>query len=697
MSRRAAKPQPPLKIEFITPANGKLGKSMFSVLDEAGETLYTDKVDPADAKDRERAAKKMASELGRPLKKMTDSLNKACNKTAQEYRRFREQAAAGSPEAAPRGPCYLPGDDRPTIIIGPEEHEVNAQAAEALARDPGIFQRGSMLVRVVRDGSPATKGVRRSFAPRIDPLPLAMLRERLAANAHWVTVRTTENGEQIRPDHPPGWSVAAVGARADWPGIRHLEAVVDYPVLRHDGTILTTPGYDVSTGLLLESRGKIPPIPESPTKADALAAVEALFEVVRDFPFEAAIHWAAWLAALLTPLARFTFTGPSPLFLVDANTRGAGKGLLLHCIARIVTGEDFTIASYTNDDDEMRKRITSLAMGGERLVLFDNLESKFGGPSLDAALTATVWKDRVLGVNRMMEAPLYMSWYATGNNVMVAGDTSRRICHVRLESPEEKPEERTDLVHPNLLTWVGSNRANLLRAALIILRAYHVAGRPDMGLQAWGTYENWSAAVRSPIVWAGLPDPGKTRMLLQRQADVAAEAMEILLNCWEKMDPDRRGMTAAEIVQTLYKRADKKQAELYQEPTYYTDMRDALESLVGKPDARNVGTKLRFFRRRLFGSRFVDQAGTKHQAARWAVFPAASFGRKRPCESGESGESGESFPAVGDSNSGIFHGGENSKSKSQPGETDSPDSPDSPVQEEADWEDYRDSQEEVPF
>ena len=60
----------------------------------------------------------------------------------------------------------------------------------------------------------------------------------------------------------------------------------------------------------------------------------------------------AWL---LTPLARFAFTGPAPLFLVDANIRAAGKGLLLHVIAKIVTGEPFTIATYTHDEDELRK------------------------------------------------------------------------------------------------------------------------------------------------------------------------------------------------------------------------------------------------------------------------------------------------------------------------------------------------------
>src|SRR5262249_1108536 len=125
----------------------------------------------------------------------------------------------------------------------------------ALGRDAGIFQRGGSLVRVVRDLSPAAGGLRRPFAPRIEAVPLSLLRERLAANARWIALRKTREGTEETPARPPAWCVAAVHARANWPGIRHLEAVVDHPVLRPDGTLLDRPGYDLGTGLLLEPAG----------------------------------------------------------------------------------------------------------------------------------------------------------------------------------------------------------------------------------------------------------------------------------------------------------------------------------------------------------------------------------------------------------------------------------------------------------
>jgi hypothetical protein len=510
-------------------------------------------------------------------------------------------------------------DGRPTILISTQEHEVNKKAAGCLAREQSLYQRGGMLARVVRDTSPAAGGIRRPFAPRVEPLPAPLLRERLTACARWVVVKETKEGAVEVPAHPPGWCVPAVHARADWPGVRHLEAVVDYPVFKPDGTLLASPGYDPESGLLLDLTGEPPAVPDKSTRDDALAAVGQGLEVVHDFPFASPCHRAAWLAALLTPLARFAFAGPAPLFLVDANVRAAGKGLSLDCISRILTGERFTVATYTSDEDELRKRITALALAGDRLVLFDNLEGHFGNAVLDAALTATSWEDRVLGVNRMARAPLFVTWYATGNNVAVHADTSRRVCHIRLESPEERPEERDHFRHPDLLGYIGENRPRLLAAALTVLRAYFVAGRPRQELTPWGSFDGWSRLVRSAVVWAGLPDPRETCQLLQDTADVPAESMGLLLRCWECMDEGRQGLTAAEVIDRLYKNPPKPA------PDWHADMRAAVEALVGKGDSRLLGNKLRSYRRRVFQGRFIDKAGEQRRAACWAVFPAGQF------------------------------------------------------------------------
>jgi len=302
--------------------------------------------------------------------------------------------------------------------------------------------------------------------------------------------------------------------------------------------------YHRETGLIVDSDLAID-LPEKISRGHIDAAVESLREVVCDFPFESPVHQAAWFAALLTPLARFAFNGPAPLFLFDANTRGSGKTLLAECIGHIVTGGAMNVGTYTNDENELRKRITAIAIRGSLLVLLDNLGGFIKNPTLDAALTATHWDDRILGENRMISPPLLATWYASGNNCQLFTDTIRRTCLIRLATDQERPEERNDFKHSDLIRWVGSERPRLLAAAFTILKGSTSAGMPDQKPSPWGSFSGWSDLIRGTIVHAGLTDPGETRTTISN-SDPTTEALAMLLELWELADPNRRGLTAGD-------------------------------------------------------------------------------------------------------------------------------------------------------
>ncbi len=51
-----------------------------------------------------------------------------------------------------------------------------------------------------------------------------------------------------------------------------------------------------------------------------------------------------------------------------------------------------------------------------------------------------------------------------------------------------------------------TERPRLVRAALTLLRAWVVAGRPDMGLPLWGSFEEWSRVVPAALVFADRPE-----------------------------------------------------------------------------------------------------------------------------------------------------------------------------------------------
>jgi hypothetical protein len=121
------------------------------------------------------------------------------------------------------------------------------------------------------------------------------------------------------------------------------------------------------------------------------------------------------------------------------------------------------------------------------------------------------------------------------------------------------------------------------------------------------------------VVWCGLPDPGDTRQAIQEQADETGRGLRQLLTALELIDPDRHGLTAAEIVRRAY------DPDARDSPEVREMLVAALEALVGKPDGRKLGYRLRHLRRRVADGRFLDLAGQDGGVNRWVVRPSREF------------------------------------------------------------------------
>ena len=527
---------------------------------------------------------------------------------AADFRAARARVAelSGVPEPAgngTRGDGFAsgpPAPRKPRIIIRTAECDVVDDAIAALGRVEGVYCRGQLLVHVVRDASKLAGIVHPGGAARIVPLGVAGVRDRLTAAAEWVSLREKQGEIEETPAHPPAWAAPAVESRKSWPRMRYLEGIVESPVLRPDGSILDRRGYDDATGLLYLPNIRYPGVPRLPSKADARAAADEILDVVADFPFKTDAHRAAWLAGVLTPLARYGFRGPSPLFLMDANVRGAGKTLLADVTGEILSGRPMPRTPQATDETEEIKRITAIAIEGDRVVLIDNIGKALGSGALDTVLTGTVWSERILGKSEKVSLPLLTVWYGTGNNITFKGDTARRCLHIRLDSDLERPECREGFKHPDLLAWTHEHRGRLAVAALTILRAFTSAGRPDVGLKPWGSFEGWSALVRSAIVWTGLADPGDTRAELD-QVDTDSMVLRDLVAGWLELPGDwgTSGCTVAQALEALRDDGDGSK---------YGRLRAALGEMCPHPTgqlptARKLGNALRHFRGRVVDGR----------------------------------------------------------------------------------------------
>src|SRR5205814_6276690 len=156
-------------------------------------------------------------------------------------------------------------------------------------------------------------------------------------------------------------------------------------------------------------------------------------------------------ALLLTPIIRATFDGCVPLALIEAPQPGTGKTLLAKAIAIIATGRTAELTTMPSNEDEWRKKITSLLMSGTSLIVWDNVVAKIASAELAAVLTTTVWNDRMLGASRQLSLPNRATWIATGNNIRLGGDIPRRCYPIRLDANVAQPWMRSGFRHPDLL------------------------------------------------------------------------------------------------------------------------------------------------------------------------------------------------------------------------------------------------------
>src|SRR5207245_1206363 len=95
-----------------------------------------------------------------------------------------------------------------------------------------------------------------------------------------------------------------------------------------------------------------------------------------------------------------------------------------------------------------------------------------------SALTARVWKDRILGQSATVAVAQRATWAANGNNLRLGGDLPRRCYWIRLDAKTSRPWKRTGFTHPELIQWVSENRERLLAALLTIAVSWFAAGKP---------------------------------------------------------------------------------------------------------------------------------------------------------------------------------------------------------------------------
>lgn len=232
-----------------------------------------------------------------------------------------------------------------------------------------------------------------------------------------------------------------------------------------------------------------------------------LVDSLGDFPFLASADRAHAMALLLLPFVREMISGPVPLHLIEKPSPGTGAGLLLEAITVPAMGRPPAVITEGRDEDEWRKRITSILLRGPELVAIDNVRRTLDSAALSAAITARNWEDRLLGQSRTASVPVRCAWVATANNPGLSHEMSRRSVPIRLDAKLDRPWEREvqSFRHPDLLLWAKTHRDELISACLCLISRWTEKGARRWTARTLGSFEGWAGVMGGILENAGIP------------------------------------------------------------------------------------------------------------------------------------------------------------------------------------------------
>lgn len=501
--------------------------------------------------------------------------------------------------------------DYPVIVVNNRQlRDMGDQALQIIKKanlPPVVFVRSGDLVRLSID---------ENHAARIQNMTESHVIAHLAKLCDCVVV----SEDSVRNTTPPRCIAEYILAQPshEFPA---LAAITNSPPVRPDGSISTAPGYDPETGLYYHQKTPcdVGSIAEKPTAEDVRTARELLEEIICDFPFaDDGASKANAIALMMTPVLRTAFQGLPQGALIDAPKQKSGKGLLSQITAIIATGGESAVTPAPISEEEWGKVITAKLIDGPTLLIFDNIKHTLGGASLEAALTATEWENRLLGLSKNIRLPNLATWIFNGNNVKTTDDIVTRVFSIRIDPKCSDPEMRTGFKHPDLKKWVAVNRGRIINAIVTLFRHWLAEGRPaHPEVPIVGAYEDWAFTIGNILQHAGIEGFLSNRKELKQKLSTEAPQWEAFLSEWIDVFGKDRSITVKEFVERL--EADG--AETPFGATLPADLAKAMDARTPQGKRVNVGRVFSNREDSRFGDRnlYLYNAGTYARAVKWAV------------------------------------------------------------------------------
>ena len=251
-----------------------------------------------------------------------------------------------------------------------------------------------------------------------------------------------------------------------------VTAIATMPIVMPDGTVLSGRGLDRQRGVVFRVSSELQALLPAPEDCTPTAVAHAMRFLTDEWLCDVSADYSGkcvLIAMVLTILERLLLP-ERPAFFITAGQRGGGKTTTANMISIAALGLRAAAAAWSTSDEERRKALLAYLATGISLIIWDNIPrgSAISCPSIEKALTAEMYSDRILSESNTRTVPASAIIGFTGNNIAPRGDLASRslIAHLAVDRPD--PENRP-FRHPDPIGWTEAHRGKILAALYTVL------------------------------------------------------------------------------------------------------------------------------------------------------------------------------------------------------------------------------------
>jgi hypothetical protein len=238
-------------------------------------------------------------------------------------------------------------------------------------------------------------------------------------------------------------------------------AVVTTPMVLPGGVLLSGRGLNRRLRIVFRVPTKLEAILPRPEECTPSAAASAMRFLTDEWLRDVATDYdgkCIAIARALTIIQRLLLP-ERPASVISGGKRGTGKTTLLNMTSMAVNAVHATAAAWSPSEEERRKALFAYLLAGVPEVVWDNIPRGTAASchSIEKALTAETYNDRILGVSKVGIVPAFTVQSFTGNNITARGDLASRVLNNRLIADRPDPKNR-NFLHADPIGWTRDHR-----------------------------------------------------------------------------------------------------------------------------------------------------------------------------------------------------------------------------------------------